>query len=81
MFLLLLADKFKKREYPTLDMAPILKVTMTVGAKALKPSSGTVKEVRSKLEQLIKDHSDRAIEEAPPKSYPGKEKALEEPQK
>lgn len=76
MFLLLLVDKFKKRKYPTLDMVHILKATKTVGTRALKPSSGTIKELRSKMEQLIKDHYDRAVEEAPPKSDMGKEKAL-----
>lgn len=39
LFLLLVADKFKKKEYPTPDIASILKVTSTVGAKTLMHSS------------------------------------------
>lgn len=60
----LFADKFKKNEYPTLDMASILTAILTVGARALKPSFGDAKEVRNKLECLSKDHDDRGVEEA-----------------
>lgn len=78
--MLLLVDMFKKNEYPTLDMASILKTTSTVGAKALKLSSCTAKEVRGRLECLSKDYAGKGIEEeVPPMPEKGKEKATDEP--
>lgn len=84
---MLFADKFKKNEYPTPDMARILKATSVVGAKALKTSSSAAKEVRSSLECLDEDSIGKgAEEEAFPKvekgkEAKGKEKAPDEPQK
>lgn len=57
-FLWLFVDKFKKREYPTLDMAFIMKATSTVSARALKPSSKGAKEVRNKFDRLNKGQAE-----------------------
>lgn len=57
------ADKFKKREYPSRDMASILKATAIVGDRAQKPSSGSAKEVNSKVEHLSNGQIDKGFEE------------------
>lgn len=68
-------------------MARILKATATAGAKALKLSSSTAKDVRGKLECLSKGSSGKGVgKEAPPrtdkgKEARGKEKVPNEPQK
>lgn len=64
LFLLLPTDKFKKNEYPTLDMACILKASSTVGAKALKPSFSSVKHVRGKPDCLSKESTGKDADEA-----------------
>ncbi|XP_022877114.1 uncharacterized protein LOC111395372 [Olea europaea var. sylvestris] len=80
-------DKFKKREYPALDMASILKVTSTAKARPLKPGSSGAKEVRGRVERLSKDCTPRASEEAStqrpekPKEPRGKKKVSEETKK
>lgn len=67
-------DKFKKSEYPTPNMASIIKATSTVGTKAPKPSSSSANDVRSRVEHLSKVQDDRTIEEkALHKSGRGKE--------
>lgn len=65
--LLLLTDKFKKREYSTPDMANVLKATSTVGVKALKPSFRWVKDQGNKLECLSKSQTEWDTNEVPSK--------------
>ncbi|XP_022889378.1 actin cytoskeleton-regulatory complex protein pan1-like [Olea europaea var. sylvestris] len=80
-------DKFKKREYPALDMASILKATSTAKARPLKLGSSGAKKVRGRVERLSKDCTPRASEEATtqrpekPKELRGKEKVSEENKK
>lgn len=67
-------------------MASILKATSTIGAKALKPLSGSVKKVSNKLEHLSKDYDDRGSEKLlwrklENKVDKGKWKAIKEPHK
>lgn len=64
LFLLLPIDKFKKNQYPTLDVASILKASSTVGPKALKPSFSSDKHVRGKLDCLSKESTGKDADEA-----------------
>lgn len=57
----LIADKYTRREYPTPDMASILKATFTVGARPLKPIFSKAREVRGKLEHLSKEHTSKGL--------------------
>lgn len=84
---MLFVDNFKKKKYPIPDMASILKATSTVGARALKPSSGGAKHVGSKLECLSKESIERRGEEERQRvdkcleRVDKKKKKVEEPQK
>lgn len=67
-------------------MASILSPTSTIGTRPLKPSSSRAREVRGKLERLLKENTSKGSErEAPQKERSkeprGKEKVLEESQK
>lgn len=59
-------------------MASILKATSIVGAKALKPSSGSAKHVRGKLEHLGKDYAEKSMEAASPRLKKVKETSTRE---
>lgn len=71
---MLFANKFEKKKYPTSEIASILKATLIVGARALKPSSGDSKNIMGKLEHLNKDCIEKGSEETTPKADKAKEK-------